>query len=99
MTFFVSYPISTLDPFQPSGLRPSGRYGSNGLIWGMIRKMSYKNLYIFNTSIINNCFISQQFEEFQSKSFIIVKQSISKIMFYVTTYLMKLLMKHFVLFI
>ena len=39
-------------PYQPSihvthiSLRPSGCYGSLRLIWGMVRKMSYTNLYI-----------------------------------------------------
>ena len=45
MAIFISYPISTFDPYQPSGLRPSGWYGCFGLIWGMIWKLPYNNLY------------------------------------------------------
>ena len=42
MIFFVSYPISFLDPYQPSGLR--------ALIWGMIQRISYNNLLCMNLS-------------------------------------------------
>ena len=46
MTFFVSYPISTQD--SHISLRAEGPRADmgRGLIWGMIRKMSYHNPFI-----------------------------------------------------
>ena len=46
MAFFVSYPISTRDShISPRAKGPRADMG-RGLIWGMIRKMSYHNLFI-----------------------------------------------------
>ena len=46
MAFFISNPISALDPYQPEGLPwPLGRYGTRAdMEYDM--KMPYDNLYI-----------------------------------------------------
>ena len=48
MAKYVSHPISTLDQYLPSGLRPSGWYWSLGLIWGVIQILPCIILYLFN---------------------------------------------------
>ena len=42
--------INPRHPYQPSGLRPSGWYGCLGLIWGMMWKLPYHNIFIIHFS-------------------------------------------------
>ena len=62
MTFFVSHPKSTLNLFQKWEQQIDMGYDTKNVIYIIISIYSIP------------CFISQQFEEFQSKSFIIDKQ-------------------------
>ena len=56
MTFFVSYPISAR--YSHINLRAEGPRAEmgQGLIWGMIRKMSYHNLFIIYFLLYNLLF-------------------------------------------
>ena len=46
--FHIIPHINPRHPYQPEGPRASGWYGCLGLIWGMIWKLLYNNLYLYN---------------------------------------------------
>ena len=47
IVIFISYPISPETPISARG--PSGWYGCLNLIWGMIWKLPYYNLYVYKS--------------------------------------------------
>ena len=72
MTFFVSYPISTR--YSHISLRAEGPRAEmgRGLIWSMVRKMSYHNLFIIYFLLYNLLFrLSICWQQFLNSSFTI----------------------------
>ena len=58
MAKYVSHPISILDQYQPSGIRPAGWYWSLGLIWGVIQILPCIILYTFKFGFVaTNVFV------------------------------------------